>query len=394
MIDVVVPELIIDKWQNIVNILANLASVPVALIMHVDLPYIEVYRSSKTEGNPYEVGDKEHLIGSGLYCETVIKNNAKLLVPNALDDKDWDKNPDIKLNMISYLGFPLLWPNGEAFGTICILDSKENKYNIDIENLMLQFKEVIESHLELIILNKNCRRAFEQLIFYKDLFSHDIRNIIQVIHGTTELYTHYKSKIDELDLIDHAIKPIHKATNEAIRLISNVEKLSELEEAFLVSLKKVDLSKTLEEAIYSIRMGFQGKEIKTDIDYFMEGLKVEANELLIDVFQNILNNAVKYNKNEKIEINIKVTKEQLDHNNYIKVEFIDNGIGIKDELKEKIFRRGFKELKGEKGMGIGLSIVKKLMERYNGLIKVEDKIKGDYSKGSNFILLFPEISDF
>lgn len=162
----------------------------------------------------------------------------------------------------------------------------------------------------------------------------------------------------------------------------------------MVSLKKVDLSKTLEEAIYSIRMGFQGKEIKTDIDYFMEGLKVEANELLIDVFQNILNNAVKYNENEKIEINIKVTKEQLDHNNYIKVEFIDNGIGIKDELKEKIFRRGFKELKGEKGMGIGLSIVKKLMERYNGLIKVEDKIKGDYSKGSNFILLFPEISDF
>ena len=129
MIDVVVPVLIIDKWQNIVNILAKLASVPVALIMHVDLPYIEVYRSSKTVDNPYEVGDKERLIGSGLYCETVIKNNAKLLVPNALKDKDWDKNPDIKLNMISYLGFPLLWPNGEAFGTICILDIKENKYS-------------------------------------------------------------------------------------------------------------------------------------------------------------------------------------------------------------------------------------------------------------------------
>lgn len=70
---------------------------------------------------------------TGPYCETVIKTKDKLLVPNVLKDEDWKKNPDIKLGMISYLGFPLLWPNDEIFGTICVLDSKENNYSKEYE---------------------------------------------------------------------------------------------------------------------------------------------------------------------------------------------------------------------------------------------------------------------
>jgi len=62
--------------------------------MKVELPYIEVFRSSESNSNPYKVGDKEHL--AGLYCEKVIKIKNGLLVPNALKGKDWNKNPDIK----------------------------------------------------------------------------------------------------------------------------------------------------------------------------------------------------------------------------------------------------------------------------------------------------------
>lgn len=122
-----IPEYMLQKWQNIVNILAKIIQVPAALIMKVEPPYIEVFRSSESKHNPYKIGDKEKL--PGLYCETVINTKEKLLVPNALKNKKWNKNPDIKLGMISYLGFPILWPNDEVFGTICVLDNKENKYN-------------------------------------------------------------------------------------------------------------------------------------------------------------------------------------------------------------------------------------------------------------------------
>ncbi|MHA2281586.1 MAG: hypothetical protein ACXAC5_12135 [Promethearchaeota archaeon] len=60
-------------------------------------------------------------------------------------------------------------------------------------------------------------------------------------------------------------------------------------------------------------------------------------------------------------------------------------------LVKVIFLKGNRELKGSKGMGIGLSLVSKILKIFKGEIRVEDKIKGDYSKGSNFIILLPEI---
>ncbi len=158
--DITIPEEVIRKWQSIVNIMAELIDVPAALIMKVDPPYIEVFRSSESSKNPYKVGGREH--STGLYCEQVIKTRSKLLVPNALKDKHWDKNPDIKLGMISYLGFPLLWPDDEVFGTICVLDLEENPYNKAYEQLMLQFKELVEAHLGLLYDREHLEDLVEQ----------------------------------------------------------------------------------------------------------------------------------------------------------------------------------------------------------------------------------------
>ncbi|MFZ6775175.1 GAF domain-containing protein, partial [Undibacterium sp. SXout7W] len=82
---------------------------------------------SHTPGNPYEAYEKANL-NTGLYCETVMATRALLHVPHALEDEHWKDNPDVALNMISYLGVPLLWPDDEVFGTICVLDSKKRSY--------------------------------------------------------------------------------------------------------------------------------------------------------------------------------------------------------------------------------------------------------------------------
>jgi hypothetical protein len=149
-----VPKDILENWQEILNILAGTIGIPAALIMRFNDPDIEVFVSSKSEGNPYHPGDKEKLYGSGLYCETVIKRQDKLLVPDAVADVNWKNNPDVKLNMVSYLGFPILLPDGKPFGTICILDNKRNEYSENTEKLMLKFRSMIESHLELIYMNQ------------------------------------------------------------------------------------------------------------------------------------------------------------------------------------------------------------------------------------------------
>ena len=154
---------LLGKWQNVVDIVAELLTVPAGLIMRCQGDEIEVLVASTSPENPYHPGEKESLPGSGLYCETVIKTRQMLLVPNALQDEKWRNNPDIKLGMISYLGYPIFLPQGEVFGTICVLDIKGNTYSETYKKLLLQFKELIEAHLQLLLTTASLQDALLQV---------------------------------------------------------------------------------------------------------------------------------------------------------------------------------------------------------------------------------------
>jgi PAS domain S-box-containing protein len=142
-----VPFETVQKWQEMVNIIAEIIHVPSALIMKVEPPNIKVFVSSESNSNPYERNELVPL-NTGLYCETVMKTRRSLLVPDALRDEEWNSNPDIKLGMISYLGFPVSWPDGQIFGTICVLDRKENSYSELYHKFVLQCRDVLEADLK------------------------------------------------------------------------------------------------------------------------------------------------------------------------------------------------------------------------------------------------------
>jgi len=144
-----IPDEFAVKWQRVVDLMAKTVGVPAGLIMRVDPPQIEVFISSATEGNPYTQGERADL-NTGLYCETVMKQLSPLLVPDALRDPQWDHNPDIALGMTYYLGFPLTWPDGELFGTICVLDSKNNPQASTYKDLLYEFQHVVEGDLHII----------------------------------------------------------------------------------------------------------------------------------------------------------------------------------------------------------------------------------------------------
>ena len=159
-----IPDPILQKWQKIVNLMAEMLEVPAGLIMRILGEDIHVFVSSATKGNPYHPGDHEHFWGSGLYCETVVNKNHELLVPNALLDEAWKNNPDVKLNMISYLGYPIRWPDGKPFGTICVLDCKTNSYSDKYKGLITHFRDIAETHLEIIYTEAKRREELEHLV--------------------------------------------------------------------------------------------------------------------------------------------------------------------------------------------------------------------------------------
>jgi PAS domain S-box-containing protein len=139
-----VPPEIVRKWQEFVNLLAEIMHVPSASIMRVDPPHIKVFVSSTSKGNPCEPGT----LDTGPYCETVMKTGQPLLVPDALDNEAWKANPHVRLGMISYLGFPIRWPDGRLFGTICVRDNKRNEFSEAYLKLLLHFRDMLQADLK------------------------------------------------------------------------------------------------------------------------------------------------------------------------------------------------------------------------------------------------------
>jgi signal transduction histidine kinase len=260
------------------------------------------------------------------------------------------------------------------------------------ERLRITFYELINSNkenlltlgIQISILQKAQGRAE----FYKDLLSHDINNIFQSILSGIQLNEQLQRRPDKSDVSIESMEIVKEQIFRGAKLISNVRKLSQLEEGE-ISLGKVDICKILKKSIISVKSIHLKRNKDIQIDSVGKELSGQANDFLKDVFDNILINAVKHNNNPMVEIKIKISREQKNGINYLKMEFKDNGIGIDDTDKEKIFLRG--EDKSVYGIGLGLSLVKKIINSYNGEIWVEDRVKGDRSKGSNFVLLIHEV---
>ena len=138
------------KWQRILDLISEIMQVSAVLVMRVHEEDIEVFVKDSSKENIYRQAERTRL-ESGLYCETVMSSRHMLSVPNALKDKKWKNNPDAALGMIAYLGFPVLWPNGEVFGTLCVLDRKEREFTDQDSRLIGQFAEVLQDDLAAIL---------------------------------------------------------------------------------------------------------------------------------------------------------------------------------------------------------------------------------------------------
>jgi diguanylate cyclase (GGDEF)-like protein/PAS domain S-box-containing protein len=158
-----VPEENMKLWQDLVDLMAETLEVPAGLIMRVRDDEIQVFVTSRNEDNPYTVGDSERLLNSGLYCETVLLSRQALIVPDALDDSRWDHNPDIKLGMVFYMGYPITAPDGSLFGTLCVLDTRKTEPSETYKKLMIKFRDIIESDLLILTRNKELRDAKSEL---------------------------------------------------------------------------------------------------------------------------------------------------------------------------------------------------------------------------------------
>jgi signal transduction histidine kinase len=201
------------------------------------------------------------------------------------------------------------------------------------------------------------------------------------------MYLEDPSKTEELREINKILK---EQITRAARLINNTRRLSQIEEE-KIELHKVNLCEQLSRTVEFINKSYQSRKMNLNLNCDFETIIIKANDLIQDLFENLIMNAVKHNDSEIIEISIKVSIINIKENSRARIEFIDNGIGISDEKKKNLFKPNSKKTSSRGGMGLGLSLVKKILNIYGGEIWVENRVEGDYTQGSNFVVEFPVI---
>ncbi len=144
-----IPQAMMAKWQRVVDLSSELMDAPASLVMRTDPPDHAVLVSSAGEGNPYRVGQSFEL-NPKLYCYSVLERCDELIVRDAHSDPEWSDNQDLEHGMAFYVGYPLVWPDGALFGTICVLDRHDNEKALACRELLKAFREVIEGDLELL----------------------------------------------------------------------------------------------------------------------------------------------------------------------------------------------------------------------------------------------------
>jgi signal transduction histidine kinase len=379
---------ITEKWQLLLDTVAKIVNVPSGLIMRLNEDTIEVFLKSKTNGNPYHVGETAELI-YGLYCETVIGTQEELLIPDATKSLVWGKNnPDVDINMISYLGYPINWPDGKVFGTVCLLDNKENNYNDNFKKLLYLTKTHIESDLQIILskleleeLNKNLEESSSIKTRFLSLISHDVRGGIGTLNEFLKLmidkYDTYERKKLKRDLIS-----LNHMTNSAFMVLENLLSWSKNDLLQLDPEKKqFNLVEMMDSLISFFKLSIKMKNLELIQDYDDKNIMVFADEnMLRTSLRNILSNAIKFNKNQG-KISIQISKK----GNRTIISIEDTGIGMDKTTKENLFSYSgahqFAETTGESS-GLGLFLTKDFLEKNNVMVHVQSEI----GKGTKFEL--------
>lgn len=143
-----IPSRIVEIWQRIVDSISALLAAPSVMINRLEPAELEVFCSNTGPGNPFPSGTR--MPSLGLYCETTARTRQRNRVVDALKDPRWADSPTARLGVISYLGYPLFWPNGHVFGTICVVDTKANKWVSPSDTLLLTVRDAVEAYLALV----------------------------------------------------------------------------------------------------------------------------------------------------------------------------------------------------------------------------------------------------
>ena len=214
----------------------------------------------------------------------------------------------------------------------------------------------------------------DNLELLNQIVRHDIRNDIQIISAYAEALS---DSIEEDDSAEY-LEKIRTASRDAIEITETARDITDVMMMEDTDLSSVSLRAVLEEQVNAVRSNYN--QAVVTVDDPIPAVEVSADDMLEAVFRNLLTNAIQHNDKDIPELTVSGGLEGAS----VQIRIRDNGPGIPDEQKERIFEEGEK-LSDTEGTGLGLYLVRTLVDRYGGAVWVEDNVP----EGSVFVVELP-----
>lgn len=227
------------------------------------------------------------------------------------------------------------------------------------------------------------RHESERANLYMEVMSSDLNMTNQnVLFAMEDL----SISLDLPDRLQGLLSETSWSVRSAGRMIANMGVLISLGQAPPEKIE-TKLQPHYNKAVREATRDFSWKTLNITSNIPKQSFDVVGHAFLWYVFFNIIHYCASSDPNTTVELEIKA--DITEDGDMVRIEFLDSGPGIPDELKDQIFRRTGDSEEQLAGKGLGLTVVDRYIDHLGGRVWVEDRDPKDLSKGSKFIVLIP-----
>jgi signal transduction histidine kinase/DNA-binding response OmpR family regulator len=328
------------------------------------------------------------------FCRYTIMESKMVEIPDTHLNERFKDDPNVTggFKVRFYAGIPLTTPDGYNIGTLCAIDHVSKELNENQRNALSIIAKHVINQLELGTKNFQLdaqKKIAERAIQAKDSFlanmSHEIRTPLNAVIGFTDLLAQTKLDAVQKDYIDS----VQIAGENLLLIINDILDLSKIESGnLIIETQPFNLKKTLKHVYDLLKVKVHhGIEFNLFLDADMPEMVIGDQGRLNQILVNLTGNALKFTEEGEVTVSVKLLNETEDHYS-LRFSVKDSGIGIPQNQLETIFER-FKQAEESTtrrfgGTGLGLNIVKQLVELHGAEIKVKSKP----NRGSEFFFIF------
>jgi len=360
--------------DGMTRLAAHVFGVPISLVTFVDSERIwfKSHFGLEEQEVPLEPG----------FCASAILTDDLYVVEDASVDVKSMANSLVtgKEGIRFYAGMPLKTKEGFNLGTFCIMDRKPRVFSEAEKEILVNISELVLNNLEL---RQEARIAVKHQHQILNTTAHDLKNPLSIMPLLADMIMHHKNDPKAIDDIANQIKDAGRRMAGVINdILENAR-----EEAGRVNLRlqAVNLTSLVTGVVNSNAALAKNKEQQLNLSIEKDCMVYADPRKLTEIVDNLINNAIKYSPlGTAIHVKVKVKEE------FGVIEVRDEGPGLTKDDKKNLYRR-FTSLSaqptgGENSTGLGLSIVKNLVDAHRGFIHATSDGPGT---GSTFTVELP-----